>query len=78
VLANKRKEGLEGVLLLQADEFGVLHAPVAQARALLVEHGFGDLAVVVHSKDGELIVKRVSELVPSLGYLTHDTFLQKP
>lgn len=78
VLANKRKEGIEGLVLMQADEFGVLHAPVAQARALLNEHGFGDMQIVVHSENGELAVRKISDLVPSLGYLTHDTFKPKP
>lgn len=44
--------------MLLVDQFGNLHAPFAQARAFLTEHGFGDTKVVVHGEDGRVVVLR--------------------
>jgi len=60
------------ILLLQCDQYGVIHAPFAVGRAYLQEHGFGDCLVVVQdrhiSDDGchecVLFVK-ANELAPS-------------
>ena len=38
------------VLLAQADQFGVLHAPFAPARAYLSEHGHGNCEIAVHGE----------------------------
>lgn len=54
--------------LLMCDQFGIAHAPFAQARALLSEHGFGSLLVAVHTvADGVLnpCYTSVAELSPS-------------
>jgi cytidine deaminase len=40
------------VLLMQADQCGLLHAPSASARAVLAEHGLGGLIVGVHGLVG--------------------------
>lgn len=57
--------------MLLVDQFGNLHAPFAQARTFLCEHGFGDTEVVVHGEEGGLVVlkakgkpKRVHTTVP--------------
>lgn len=42
--------------VLLVDQFGNLHAPFAQARTFLSEHGFGDTRVVVHAEDGSIAV----------------------
>jgi cytidine deaminase len=36
------------VLLVQADQFGIAHAPFAPARSFLSEHGYGDCLVLLH------------------------------
>jgi len=36
------------VLLVQADQFGIAHAPFADARAFLTEHDFENCQIVVH------------------------------
>lgn len=36
------------VCVVMTDQFGVAHAPFAPARSALVEHGFGDVQVLVH------------------------------
>jgi len=35
-------------MVVQVDQFGILHAPFASARAFLVEYGHGDATVLVH------------------------------
>lgn len=44
----KEKES-RPVLLVQADQFGIAHAPFAPARAFLSENGFEDCLVLLHS-----------------------------
>lgn len=56
------------LFLCMVDQFGIAHAPFAQARALLSEHGFGSLLVAVHTvADGVLTpcVTSVADLAPS-------------
>ena len=36
------------LLLVQADQYGIAHAPFAPARAFLMEHGFENCQIVVH------------------------------
>lgn len=65
------------VLLVMMDQFEVLHAPFAQARALLVEHGFSFLQVAVHDEQGFLRLTTAQALYPPPGkahVLTHDSF----
>lgn len=53
------------VLLLFVDQHGVAHAPFAQARALLTEHGYGDLSVVVHDYETlQPVIVRAADLTP--------------
>ena len=59
------------VLLMQVDQCGLLHAPAAPARAVLVEHGSGSLCVAVHARDagsGEtaVVCATAAELAPAL------------
>ena len=62
------------VLLLQADQFGVLHAPFAPGRAYLSEHGHGDCDVAVYGaplesikgqEDAPIVLVAVKDLTPS-------------
>eukprot|EP00929_Paragymnodinium_shiwhaense_P035134 TRINITY_DN19015_c0_g1_i1.p1 TRINITY_DN19015_c0_g1~~TRINITY_DN19015_c0_g1_i1.p1 ORF type:complete len:350 (+),score=78.35 TRINITY_DN19015_c0_g1_i1:120-1169(+) len=53
----KRRASTEGengkpAVIVQADNFGIAHAPFAAARSLLVEHGFGGVRVAAHDKAG--------------------------
>jgi len=41
-------------LLVMCDQYGVAHAPFAQARALLCEHGFGQLIICVHTLSADI------------------------
>jgi len=36
------------LLLVQADQYGIAHAPFAPARAFLIEHGFANCQIVLH------------------------------
>jgi cytidine deaminase len=59
------------VLLMQVDQCGLLHAPAAPARAVLVEHGSGSLCVAVHARDagsGEtaVVCTTAADLAPAL------------
>lgn len=42
--------------VLLVDQFGNLHAPFAQARTFLVEHGFGETKIAIHGEDGGIVV----------------------
>ena len=55
---------VQPLCLIMIDQYGIAHAPFAQARALLCEYGYGDIQVTVHNVDTlsvELV--RVSALV---------------
>lgn len=59
------------VLLMQVDQCGLLHAPAAPARAVLVEHGSGSLCVAVHAEktaSGEtaVVCTTAAKLAPAL------------
>jgi len=52
-------------LLVMVDQFGVAHAPFAQARALLSEHGLGTHPIIlVHSHDGSQLLTCAADLAP--------------
>jgi cytidine deaminase len=65
-------------ILLQCDQFGVCHAPFAQARALLTEHGYGDTRIVVHNPaNGACELTLACSLLPPLPggvMLSHSSF----
>lgn len=50
--------------LVMMDQFGVMHAPFAQARALLTELGYGEVTVLVHNAQGCVEEVRCRELLP--------------
>ena len=52
--------------LVLCDQYGVLHAPFGQARALLNEHGFGHAELIYHDGKGTLFETTVSSLVPPI------------
>lgn len=64
--------------LVMLDQFGVCHAPFAAARSLLIEHGFQDVQILVHSSEGKLVVSSVKELFPTSeefgANISHDDF----
>lgn len=47
--ATAEKADTEPVLIIMIDQYGIAHAPFAQARALLSEHGYGEVKVIVHN-----------------------------
>lgn len=57
----------EPVYLLTVDQFGVLHSPFAQARALLVEFGYENVQIIIHDINGELVFTTPKELLPTHG-----------
>eukprot|EP01098_Paradermamoeba_levis_P009851 TRINITY_DN4123_c0_g1_i1.p1 TRINITY_DN4123_c0_g1~~TRINITY_DN4123_c0_g1_i1.p1 ORF type:complete len:369 (-),score=90.30 TRINITY_DN4123_c0_g1_i1:128-1195(-) len=61
--------------LIQSDQFGVLHSPVAQARALYFENNFEGILIFVHDKDGKLKETNFKELLPDSPKV--DAFLDK-
>ena len=65
--------------ILMIDQVGVCHAPFAQGRSLLAEHGYGAARVFVHDAEGILRVVRAADLLPpppgDAKFLSHDDFL---
>lgn len=69
------EEMIKAILLVQSDQYGIAHAPFAQARAFLTEYGYNDTFIVIHdskvlgtkdnfeNKDCTKIVK-VQDLAP--------------
>jgi hypothetical protein len=56
-------------MLVMTDQFGVAHAPFAQARSLLTEHGYGELQIIVHSFNDDLsaaeaVIVTANDLAP--------------
>jgi len=70
--------------IVQVDQYGVIHAPFAAARAFLSEYGFGDCRVLVQKGGNEkspsadkIEIMEVSMVdiaphAPKLGKLHHD------
>jgi len=54
----------EPEILLQVDQFGILHTPNSVARAYINEKGYLNLKLVVHDRNGKLHLIMGSELVP--------------
>lgn len=66
-------------VLLMLDQFGVCHAPYAQARSILTEHSYGHVLCVVHDTFGQVSLHTASSLVPAPSGdfpLTHADFLK--
>ena len=77
--ANGHQVGLvsKPSVLVMVDQFGVAHAPFAQARSLLSEHGYGYVRIMVHNELGQLLTPLVSELIPQPPgtiLVSHDDF----
>jgi len=53
LLRNREAGNAPPTYVLQADQFGLAHAPFAAARSLLLEHSFGDVKVCAHDDDGK-------------------------
>lgn len=65
------------IMLVNVDQYGVAHSPHAQARALLTEHGFGQLEVMIHNENGQIEIVLVSSLVPNpegVNILSNESF----
>jgi len=58
--------GVRLAALVMSDQFGVAHAPFAQARALLSEHRCGSAFVAYHGPDGRLYHTTASALIPPI------------
>jgi len=65
-IEKKRLEDSMPTLLLQVDQFGILHAPVAAARAFLSENDLNDVKILVHDYEGNLHEITAGELLPSV------------
>lgn len=66
MLRSREEDDVQTVSVVQVDNFGIAHAPFAAARALMVEHGLGDVLVCAHDRVGkwtETIV--ASQAMPS-------------
>ena len=79
IVSNDDDAKIKPMLLVQADQFGIAHAPFAKGRAFLTEHGHGDCSVLIHNNDCfDFIEVKAHELVPSApnmegGLLLSDT-----
>ncbi|ETL89328.1 hypothetical protein F441_12209 [Phytophthora nicotianae CJ01A1] len=49
-----KQNSIKPQFLMQVDQFGILHAPFARARAYFFEFGFLDVPVLVHDAEGAL------------------------
>lgn len=66
-------------VIVMLDQFGVCHAPYAQARSILTEHEYGDVLCIVHDAFGQVATHKASSLVPAPSGdfpLTHEDFLK--
>jgi len=63
-LEKKRLEGIEAEMILQVDQFGVLHAPVPPARAFLASHGYHKATILVHDSNGQIHKVTPKQLLP--------------
>eukprot|EP00299_Pterocystis_sp_00344_P012077 c5749_g1_i2.p1 GENE.c5749_g1_i2~~c5749_g1_i2.p1 ORF type:complete len:342 (-),score=80.51 c5749_g1_i2:36-1061(-) len=72
VAAQLRRKATESkpILLVQSDQFGVLHAPFAAGRVWLFENGFHNVPILVHRPDGLLATTTAEELVPKFHRTT--------
>ena len=64
-------------MLIMVDQMGVAHAPFAQARSLLSEHGYDYLQVLVHDEFGGIHICSVADLIPQPKdclLLSHEDF----
>ena len=75
MMTRRHRQGHRAVRLVQVDQYSVYHAPFAQARSLLLEHGFGDVKVLVMERNESdensqanhrIIEVCVRDLVPAL------------
>jgi hypothetical protein len=76
---EKSEENVIPLMIVMIDQFSVCHAPFAAARTLLVELGFGEVNVLLHNSDGELVIVKVKDLYPVTtglvgNNLSHDDF----
>lgn len=83
---NPESVFLRPVAVVMLDQYGVCHAPFARSRSLLMEHGFGDVLVLIHGEDGILHDVSVDDLLPTPrgiqmltqgDFLTHEEFMNK-
>ncbi|CAN0180894.1 unnamed protein product [Ectocarpus sp. 6 AP-2014] len=65
-MMRRAKDGIRTSWVLLVDQFGNLHAPFAQARTFLSEHGFGETKVAIHEACGGVVVIKAKELVPGV------------
>lgn len=57
------------ILLAQCDQFGIAHAPFAEARAYLSEYGHNDMFVALHNLIGEELIHTKNECRTEKGKL---------
>lgn len=65
------------IMLVNCDQFGIIHAPHAASRALLTEHGFNNLNIMIHNDNGMIQIVSAESLVPNPNgstVLSHDSF----
>lgn len=53
LLRAREEGGAPAAFVVQADNFGLAHAPFGGARSLLLEHGFGDVKICGHTDEGK-------------------------
>jgi cytidine deaminase len=66
------------IAVVMIDQYRICHAPFSKVRCLLIEHGLGDIRVVIHILDNQLIDVPAHCLLPSppnASLLSHDDFV---
>lgn len=65
-IVARRGRGVEPVVMCLADQYGVCHAPFSNGRALLVEHGCGELRILLADAEGNVCQLTAKELMPGM------------
>lgn len=70
---HSRQDDLPQLILI-SDQWGVLHAPFAVGRGYLIEHGYGDVSILLHdSCTAELRELRCRDLGGGVDCKAHDS-----
>lgn len=69
IIRTRDEDGVAATCIIQADQFGVAHAPFAAARGLLIEHGLADIKISAHDESGSWAAPiTVRQAMPHCGY----------
>ena len=69
-MEKKKEQDVRPALLLQADQFGILHAPSGHARGFLMEYDYHEVPLYLHhSSTGQCLRVTVGDTSPSRPFI---------